>query len=312
MLNQINEIINISKYMSSNNYRNYNYYFQIFESYHVLHDFDDCINYLVQFIDDNKNKKGLLYIGWNWNILQKKCTFEQNENSAYPIYINFYNDDIHELYMYVSERDFNNSKIIININLKVLNLIDIEYWLAHEFLHIRQQFALSKRNILLSKKNIGDNIVINDIRLKRYEFKIKELLYYISPTEQQARLQSLYRFVLNNDYNEINQILIKANKYILIKEYKNFYNNLEELVEQNNPLIYKSILVLGYFLYKQNIIKQKLTLDFLNYKLQDFSSNDVKDTTLQILNTIHENIQKYQIQLIKVIKLALNDKNNKK
>ena len=176
-------------------------------------------------------------------------------------------------------------------------------------LHIRQQFALPNRNILLSRKNIGNNINIDNPKLLKYEDNIKQLLYYISPTEQEARLQSLYRFILHNNYNDINEIIEKSSKYTLIKNYKQFYNKLSELLDYNQPTIYKTILVLGHYLYTYNLFKKIITLDFLTYTFSELDNNDIQLLCYDILNFINDNLSHYEIQIIKVIKKVLNDKN---
>lgn len=200
---------------------------KVIENYHVVKDFNNCIEWIIKDIKekflkdlDNINDEDIYFTGYYWTISERKCSKEKIDETSCPIYYKFYFSyykfyfsDFDD-YAYVEERNFNSEdayKVIVYINAyKLVNVFldyELQLSLEHEFSHIRTGYARFDVDDRNTTKNI-DIYIKNDPLVKNmmkstnkflnrpdYERKILILFKCMSETEQQARISSFGTFV---------------------------------------------------------------------------------------------------------------------
>ena len=198
----------------------------IYEALHIVTNFDECINDIVNTWIESKGKMlGTYNTNWVYNIKNETC-YKPNNNvkltdDDFEIYIE-YISDIDEVPAYNKIRgidlQISEHKIVIGYNNRTGGgLKYIKARLKHEFTHICEQYAKKDINVILNKKNTASNI-INTFNIDTNDFyKITDILYFITPTEQHARINEFQEFLKTVKFDEIKDILedVDFTKYSL-------------------------------------------------------------------------------------------------
>jgi len=187
----------------------------LLETRHIVTEFNNAAHYIAENI--NQFTDTLQYCGWNWHIGNKTCSFDNNKNSGYPIYIVIDNNLDDNSFAYVEKRELSNNKIIMHININNIHDNDLESKLNHEFTHIRTSYSVFFMDPLASRKHRYDIKNISyyiSMHTKKYSlcyFENSErlflfntvyienagtCLYYMSQTEQEARLNQTYKYII--------------------------------------------------------------------------------------------------------------------
>lgn len=225
---------------------------KIIENYHVVKDFDNCIEWIIKDIKDkflkdidNINDEDVYFTGYYWTITERKCSTEKIDKTSCPIYYKFYFSDLDD-YAYVEERNFNSEnayKVIVYINAyRLVNVFldyELQLSLEHEFSHVRTGYARCDVDDRNTTKNI-DTYIKNDPLVKNmmkstnkflnrpdYERKILILFKCMSETEQQARISSFGTFVKKyiEDFNSKKHLLSLNTRFDDIIEKGDKYTN---------------------------------------------------------------------------------------
>lgn len=260
------------------------------ESRHIVTEFNNVISWLSKNIKNFKHYT-LIYTGWDWNLIDKAC-FKNSNNSGYPIYISIDSDFDDYSFAYIENRDLSNDKIIIHINANNVDDIDIKSKLSHEFTYIRTMFSQIQKNPLETKKikyTIKDICYYLDIKNRKYSLNSfsnaqeKTLfnqhflnaincLYYMSETEQEARINQIYKYIV--DKYDVTNV---PNRNILLKEIddisllSDFIEAYESIENSNNQYAFRKVLCLAFYLNDLGCIHydilsdKQLMLDFLTY-----------------------------------------------
>ena len=175
----------------------------LLEEFHILRTFDDVVDDIYDtFIKNRGRMYGLIYTGWKLNIETSECVkCKETEN-----------EDLYSIFVYweanwnsnanattdIRGIDINLNDHIVKINANVVkgfNIKTIKSIFHHEFIHVKHMYKFKNKNIILNNKNMADNIDnifnISDELLD----KVKDILYLMSPTEIQARINQQYRLI---------------------------------------------------------------------------------------------------------------------
>lgn len=278
----------------------------IYESLHIVTNFDECINDIVNTWIGSKGKMlGTYNTNWVYNIKNETC-YKLNDNAKltdddFEIYIE-YISDIDEVPAYNKIRgidlQISEHKIVIGYNNRTGGgLKYIKARLKHEFTHIREQYAKKDVNVILNKKNTASNIT-NIFNIDTNDFyKITDILYFITPTEQHARINEFQEFLKTVKFDEIKDILedVDFTKYSLAQIYRTicfYYDNitllqsyvstLEELHKDNSLMMY-----LGYYITSMKLYNLKIT------------ENNVHDLNESLIDNVYDYLKNVYIAYIK-------------
>lgn len=169
----------------------------LLEEFHISRTFDNVVDDIYNNFIKNKGRLyGCVYSGWKLDIDKqecKKCELKNNTN-FYSIYVNWFRDISNTELKGCSDIrgiDFSLDKHIIKININLVNGVNkdtLKGLLQHEFIHIKHMYRYKNKNILLNYKDMSDNIE-NIFQISEDMFnKVKDILYMMSPTEVQARI----------------------------------------------------------------------------------------------------------------------------
>ncbi|WQJ53439.1 MAG: hypothetical protein [Wendovervirus sonii] len=328
----------LNKLKYDNNYRaSLNFYIKsaLLETRHIVTEFNNAAKYISENILSFNNN--IQYSGWNWHIASKTCSFDNNANSGYPIYVVIDDDLYEQTFAYVEKRKLFNNKIILHINANNINDKDLESKLNHEFTHIRTSYAAFYVDPLDNMKHRYDiqNIIyyINKAT-KQYSLtyfensekyslfndtyinNAKACLYYMSQTEQEARLNQTYKYIILK-YSKENlpdrKHLLKETNYIsLLNEYIDFYENLEL---QFNSTYFRRQLCIAYYMnlhryIKHDILNKETMLEYFNMaNIRKYNEidNDLIDPIENAISCIYKNLLKYEQKIINIIDDAMYD-----
>lgn len=289
------------------------------EEQHIVRQFEECSKYIVNNIQ-NFDQDKLVYSGFNWHISSSKCTYDNNENSGFPIYINICNfDNLDNKFAYTQYRDLSDNKIVIYINKNFISDPKLYGKLQHEFVHVRTQYAKYFKNPLEGKKHNYDvkNIFYYENRIKRLLFNYSQLqivtniLYVMSKTEQDARINQVYRDLDFINVDLTNFSLIKIIKEIEDESLLQYFDDLKDQINQYND--FKLLLIIAYYLNKfgYGINSNYLSDDnmkrifSLNYKISETDFNICN----KVINLIDESFQEYQNKICKIINKYIKEQN---
>ena len=299
----------------------------LLEEFHILRTFDDVVDDIYDtFIKNRGRMYGLIYTGWKLNIETSECVkCKETEN-----------EDLYSIFVYwetnwnsnanattdIRGIDINLNDHIVKINANVVkgfNIKTIKSIFHHEFIHVKHMYKFKNKNIILNNKNMADNIDnifnISDELLD----KVKDILYLMSPTEIQARINQQYRLICDLTNEEINEI-IKNNDIIgsLIQYFKNINLYDKYLLDFNillkNDIVsnnYEYVLLLniiGYYGHMQKLLKNDIKESSIRKMLQNnkYTSLD-KQNADKVKYDINKFISNYLLKLQKAINYALKE-----
>lgn len=306
------------------------------ETCHIVTDFLSLTKWLSTNLKTFDTDK-LIYTGWNYHIISNQCNQDNNKNTGYPIYVII---DSHigneKTFAYVEDRDLKDNKIILHVNVLHINDTDILSKLRHEFTHIKTQYSNFYKDPLVQKKikyNIKDLIHYINREKKEYSFnyitgsiayplfrnhykKACACLYYMSETEQEARINQVYHYIVQkyNDDDELNHdlLLSETHEITLLKD----FDNLFELYERDIDGSAKDVLCLAYYLNQlgcihYDILNDKdLMLKYFNI-IDDIKYRDFDERLIFPLNKTIDYIQnsllKYEQKILFIIDDAICD-----
>lgn len=300
----------------------------LLEEFHILRTFDDVVDDIYnKFIQSRGRLYGLIYTGWKLNIETSECIKcdENKNNNLYSIYVLWETDwssnanattDIRGI-----DIDMNEHIVKINANVvKGFNIKTIKSIFHHEFIHVNHMYKFKDKNIILNNKNMSDNIkCIFNISQELFN-KVKDILYLLSPTEIQARINQQYRLILDLSNEEIDNI-IQNNDTIgsLIKYFKNInlYDTCildYDMLTKNNIINtdYEYILLLnliGYYGHIQNVLKNDIKESSIKKIIKNKKYTQIdKINANKVKYNINRFINNYFNKLLKSINYALKEK----
>ncbi len=270
------------------------------EEYHISDVFDDVIDVIGNIYKDNIDISNdiKVYTGYNFNIKDSLCKKLDNENIKYPIYVYILNDTESTSYSYIKSEDKNNNEIVIYLNSYMIqdNIQLLRDSCKHEFLHIREMYALEDKDVLQSNKNklpddeknpfIWDN--------PNYFDKSLRLCYIFNKSEERARLNAVYEHIKSEDED-----IDSLNNITLLNEMKQCINTLRTIFISNN---YGPMEIYNYSCYKYHLIKYKLNKYHFDYRprLSEYSQDD-KDKFQAMIFELQTNYRKFKQDIKKII-----------
>lgn len=270
------------------------------EEYHISDVFDDVIDVIENIYNDNIDISNdvKVYTGYNYNIKDSLCKKLDNENIKYPIYVYILNDTESTSYSYIKSEDKNNNEIVIYLNSYMIqdNIQLLRDSCKHEFLHIREMYALEDKDILQSNKNKlpddEENPFIWDI--PDYFEKSLRLCYIFNKSEERARLNAVYEHVKSEDED-----IDSLNDITLLNEMRQCINTLRTIFISNN---YGPMEIYNYSCYKYHLIKYKIGKYHFDYRprLSEYSQDD-KDKFQAMIFELQTNYRKFKQDIKKII-----------
>ena len=299
--------------MSLNEYANYIFYNKyMVEAQGISYELKDVAVSIYNLIKNKLTKQNinkLIYTGYNWNFNKKEFIKLDDEYIEYPLYIKICQLDsgVGKVGRKLSQEKYN-TNIIINLSIDI-NLKHLQLVIRQELQHCKEMYILKDRNVLLSDKTTIYNSPTLD---KNFRVQNKDIFYPLSKTEQRAILQEIYNYVYDNKNITRNNLLddeigniSKVNKfYWLYRYYLNF-------IGLNIYYYDLNILNIGYVL-KQNF----------NYKNSNFTNTYIDNANnfkleyidisllMDIMKYLESLIQKFQRKILRIIYLAIEDRNN--
>ena len=271
----------------------------LLEEFHILRTFDDVVDDIYDtFIKNRGRMYGLIYTGWKLNIKTSECVKcrETENEDLYSIFVywetNWNSNANATTDIRVIDINLNDHIVKINANVvKGFNIKTIKSIFHHEFIHVKHMYKFKNKNIILNNKNMADNIDnIFNISDELFD-KVKDILYLMSPTEIQARINQQYRLICDLTNEEINEI-IKNNDVIgsLIQYFKNIN-------------LYDKYLLDFNILLKNDIQESSIRKMLQNNK---YTSLD-KQNADKVKYDINKFISNYFLKLQKAINYALKE-----
>ncbi len=300
----------------------------LLEEFHILRTFDDVVDDIYdKFIQSRGRLYGLIYTGWKLNIETSECIKcnEKENNELYSIYVlwetNWNNNANATADIRGIDIDINDHIVKINANVvKGFNIKTIKSIFHHEFIHVNHMYKFKDKNIILNNKNMSDNIKNTFNILPEFLNTVKDILYLLSPTEIQARINQQYRLILDLSNEEIDNIiqdndttgsLIKYFKDInLYDKYLLDYTMLTEKNIIKNDYDYVLLLnLIGYYCHMQNVLKNDIKGSSIKKMLKNkkYTSID-KINANKVKYNINHFFNIYFNKLSKSINYALKEK----
>lgn len=270
------------------------------EEYHISDVFDEVIDVIEDIYEDNIdiNNDIKIYTGYNYNIKTSLCKKTDNENIKYPIYIHIYSDKNDTTYSYVEDRDKSNNEIIIGLNsFKIQNNIQLlRDSCKHEFLHVREMYALENKDVLKSNKNKTPDAEINPFiwDTPNYFEKSMRLCYIFNKSEERARLNAVYEHVKSEDED-----IDSLNNITLLSEMKKYINMLRTIYVSNN---FGPMEIFNYSCYKYHLVKYKINEYHFDYRprFSEYTQDD-KDKFQAMIFELQTNYKKFKQNIQKII-----------
>ncbi len=270
------------------------------EEYHISDVFDDVIDVIGNIYKDNIDISNdiKVYTGYNFNIKDSLCKKLDNENIKYPIYVYILNDTESTSYSYIKSEDKNNNEIVIYLNSYMIqdNIQLLRDSCKHEFLHIREMYALEDKDVLQSNKNKLPDDEKNPFNWDNpnYFDKSLRLCYIFNKSEERARLNAVYEHIKSEDED-----IDSLNNITLLNEMKQCINTLRTIFISNN---YGPMEIYNYSCYKYHLIKYKLNKYHFDYRprLSEYSQDD-KDKFQAMIFELQTNYRKFKQDIKKII-----------
>lgn len=270
------------------------------EEYHISDVFDDVIDVIENIYKDNIDISNdvKVYTGYNYNIKNSLCKKVDNENIKYPIYVYILNDNESTSYSYIKSEDKDNNEIVIYLNSYKIqdNTQLLRDSCKHEFLHIREMYALEDKDVLQSNKNRlpddEENLFLWDN--PNYFEKSLRLCYIFNKSEERARLNAVYEHVKSEDKD-----IESLDNITLLNEMKQCINTLRTIFISNN---YGPMEIYNYSCYKYHLIKYKIKNYHFEYRprLSEYTQDD-KDKFQAMIFELQTNYRKFKQDIQKVI-----------
>jgi PHD/YefM family antitoxin component YafN of YafNO toxin-antitoxin module len=286
-------------------YRSY-----LYEEYHIVTTFDDCIEYIITNID--QFQKRYLYTGWNYDCVNKKCLRLNDIKKYYPIYVKIIYNSNNDNIMSSVNRDMNNislNHIYITINLKneiLSNKTISKSILAHEFRHCLEMYVTNFNTI--------KDDTYYDIKYKPYMYiiqlndflHIKETINLFSTSEERARIDAVIHYIkynnikCENNVNEVAKIIQKTDNLSYLKDMSSM---IDFMYGKMHAKDYKYFIVLGYLCKNHMHLNNKIskTIKISEDDINNFENLDKQYLKVQTENLIYvfsENYSKF-ITLLK-------------
>lgn len=230
----------------------------------------------------NIDNDDLIYTGFNFNVITQKCIKQSNENIPIPIYIQIMYAVNYKEYTSLVDKEDSPDKIIIYINSwKIEDDCSLLFGaLHHEFLHLREMYAKSDVNILKSFKNripdIDEENVFKNLKPELFDI-IKSICYIFKQSEQRARINGVYQYIMTLDNGKLSDIYEKSKnkseainnildlaKDVSSLELMSTYIEKVDLYSYTNNLFAEAII---YYGKKYGIITKGLQNYHFNYKM---------------------------------------------
>lgn len=321
----------ICEYFHSHNYC----YSMLLEAKHIVTTFNDVADYIVSNIKNYQSNK-LIYTGWNFYRDEDICKNVKDESIAIPIYI-IIEYLGHSTFAYIDKRNFEDEKIILHINHLNINDDDLLSKIHHEFVHAKNSFSNKAIDPLMNYQHQYDieNILYYiDIENKKYSLENKEgydqyelfnisyfnraynALYLISKTEQEARINQIYKYITKK-YNNSNV----PSKEMLFKEvlHISLLDTFNELVSQcgewqDNKYCYKLVLCVAYYMNKIGYLSYKGLTDENMVKYFNIIDGNVQNMDIyfnvcvsKCYNLLYNSLMKYEQMVVSIISDATFD-----
>lgn len=311
----------------------------ILEAKHIVSTFNDVETYVVEKVKEFPINEPV-YTGWNFfnnEDLCKKCV---NEQIGTPIYV-IVEYLGQSTFAYIDNRDFDNEKIMLHINHLNINDEDLLSKIHHEFVHAKSSYSNSIIDPLTNynhQYDISNVTYYIDVKNKRYSAKEESgfvpydlfnisyignaynALYFISKTEQEARINQIYKYITSKYSNQ--DVL---NRDELFKEvlYISLFDEFDELVSQcekwqDNKHSYKLALCISYYMNEIGYMKYKLLSkeNMIKYfNIIDGPSQEI-DTYFNLCvnkccEILYKSLVSYEKRVMSIINDAIGDvKNN--
>lgn len=297
----------------------------LLEEFHISRTFDNVVDDIYNNFIKNKGRLyGCVYSGWKLDIDKqecKKCELKNNTN-FYSIYVNWFRDISNTELKGCSDIrgiDFSLDKHIIKININLVNGVNkdtLKGLLQHEFIHIKHMYRYKNKNILLNYKDMSDNIE-NIFQISEDMFnKVKDILYMMSPTEVQARINQQYRLIKDMSFDDINNIKKDKNVILSLVEYFhdiNLYDKyildfkyLKDIVNGEELQYILFLNIIGYYAHLEKLLKNDIKYSSINNIINNKSYTNIdKQNARNVKYDIDKFITKYLDKLKKTTAYAL-------
>jgi len=222
------------------------------------------------------------------------------------------------------------------------NDVDLYSKLMHEFLHIRSSYSrFFKDPLQLQRKNqynITNITYYYNIQTKEYCLhltnslnirdelfndtqinKANDLLFLMSKTEQEARINQVYQYIIStfdkSNLKNLEELIEETNNISLLEYFNDLYTNINAYIEMN----YLNIpLCIAYYLNKFNYmnyieLNEEHVLKYFNKVNKEKIENNYKNNIYisKAAKCIYANLIVYEKKISNIIKDAINDvKNN--
>lgn len=269
------------------------------EEYHISDVFDEVIDVIEDIYKDNIDisRDIKVYTGYNYNIKNSLCKKVDNENIKYPIYVYILNDIKSTSYSYIKSEDKDDNEIVIYLNSYMIqnNIQLLRDSCKHEFLHIREMYALEDKDALKSEKNrLPDDETNPFIWDNMYFEKSQRLCYIFNKSEERARLNAVYEHVKSEDED-----IDSLNDITLLSEMKKYINMLRTIYVSNN---FGPMEIFNYSCYKYHLVKYKINEYHFDYRprFSEYTQDD-KDKFQAMIFELQTNYKKFKQNIQKII-----------
>lgn len=277
---------------------------RLFEEKHIVREFDECINDITNHIKLFKtNKDDMIgkYSGWYYNIEEHECRRIHNPELYHPIFIAYkpltkkgeYGSTIEREDKRKSKNELTNDPITIFVSSYVESPNQIHSILKHEFVHVRQMCSKPYTNNISNLKNTMDSNprYKEEIPNTLLEYCTK-CLYYMVPTEQSARINAVYDYIVHMDSDEVYSVVKHCknrNEMAVAFMYytddfsmnNNYVAFIDDLKDKFSSGEYICILVLGIIMKLHHVIydtSKYLTKEFFReYKKDMYNPKYTED-----------------------------------
>ena len=226
------------------------------EKRHINHHLDEAARDITDFIINvilregenvnSLNRLGFMFSGWSFipidDVLRRykpsevDLKFIEKRNDGVKIFIKIgkiYGTadgqteprmmDNNNQYVYINKISNDNVQITINVALILgykgyARRAIIQGTLAHELQHAFDQYIFRSHNLLISnRKNLlAFHNIKNDFGITDY-FRIKDILYMLSPEEQRACIQGVSNYIKGFDKEKLKEYILNIGREIIDK-----------------------------------------------------------------------------------------------
>lgn len=295
----------------------------IFEDQHVVLTYKNVLKEIEKIYEQQKysNQDQIIYTGYNLNIDTQKVSLKNNQNIEIPIYAKLIFTDDRTVYAALEERDDHPNKIIVQLNVNyIMEHEELLYSsIHHEFLHVREMYCEEDLNVLQLHKNIipdRDNEINLFKHLNKNDFKlIMNICYLFNKSEERARINGVYSYVLHNknkyDKNSydsyIKQFIKLSDDVSCIHAMKKCIDDIE--LRETNLLFVEA---LSYYMHKYYISSIRFKEYHFDTPIVDLiklyrKNSDWNLTAVKVIESLGDNLTEFLKGVKNVIYKAYND-----